>query len=55
MEAALIGIPQTASRDGKYLRIPAIHDVRPDMTHFKSNARLHILPMACNVIHVFED
>ena len=36
------------------LRIPAIHDVRPDMTHIKSNTRLRIIPMACNVIHGFE-
>ncbi len=32
------------------LRIPAIHNVRTDMTHFKSNARLLIMSMACNVI-----
>ncbi len=29
------------------LRIPAIHDVRPDMTLFKSNARLLIKSLAC--------
>ncbi len=32
------------------LRIPAIHDVRPDMTHFKCNARLLIKSVACNLI-----
>ncbi len=37
-----------------YLRIPAIHDVRPDMTHFNSNARLLIMSISCNIIHVFE-
>ncbi len=35
-----------------FLRIPAIHDVRPDMTHITSNARLLIISMACNVIHM---
>ena len=33
-----------------HLRIRAIHDVRPDMTHIKSNAMLLIISMACNVI-----
>ena len=31
-------------------RIPAIHDVQPDMTHFKSNARL-LMPKPQN--HIF--
>ncbi len=31
------------------LRIPAIHDVRPDLTLFKSSARIHVLIMVtCN-------
>ena len=37
----------------KTLRIPAIHDVRPDMTHFKSKARPLIMSMACNVILIW--
>ena len=44
----------TLLHDFKTLRIPAIHEVRPDMTHIKSNARLLIISMACNITHGFK-